>query len=93
MPSVARLPVLRTTLVGIGHWLAAGRVYKPAAHTSLCWLDTDAHKLVEIAKLPSGGDTSYPGLAWHDGELWMSYYSSHEGQTSVYIARLKVDER
>jgi hypothetical protein len=26
MPSVARLPVLRTTLVGIGHFLAAGTV-------------------------------------------------------------------
>ncbi len=76
-----------------GAWLAAGRIYKPAAHTALCWLDTENHKLIEIAKLPSGGDTSYPGLAWHDGLLWMSYYSSHEGKTSVYLAKLKVAKR
>jgi hypothetical protein len=73
-----------------GRWLAAGRIYKPSVHTSLCWLDTDNHKLVELAKLPSGGDTSYPGLVWHDNLLWMSYYSSHEGKTSIYLAKLRV---
>jgi hypothetical protein len=39
---------------------------------------------------PSGGDTSYAGLVWHDGLLWMSYYSSHEGKTSIYLAKVKV---
>jgi hypothetical protein len=39
---------------------------------------------------PSGGDTSYAGLVWHDGLLWMSYYSSHEGKTSIYLAKIKV---
>jgi len=73
-----------------GHWVAAGRIYKPTQHTSVCWLDTENHKIVELAKLPSGGDTSYPGLVWHDGLLWMSYYSSHEGKTSIYLAKLKV---
>ena len=33
---------------------------------------------------PSGGDTSYPGIVWHDGKLWMSYYSSHEGKARIY---------
>jgi hypothetical protein len=40
--------------------------------------------------LPSGGDTSYPGLAWHDGLLWMSYYSSHEGKAAIYLAKVKL---
>jgi hypothetical protein len=40
--------------------------------------------------LPSGGDTSYPGLVWHDGILWMSYYASHEGKTSIYLAKIKL---
>ena len=35
----------------------------------------------------SGGDTSYPGLVVHDGELWIQYYSSHEGQTALYLGR------
>jgi hypothetical protein len=76
-----------------GQWLAAGRVYKPSPHTALCWLDIEGGKLVELAKLPSGGDNSYPGLAWHEGFLWMSYYSTHEGKTSIYFAKLKVIER
>jgi len=37
-------------------------------------------------KLPSGGDCSYPGLAWQAGLLRVSYYSSHEGKTSIYLA-------
>lgn len=40
----------------------------------------------EVIELPSGGDTSYPGLVWKDGKLFMSYYSSHEGKTSIYLA-------
>ena len=43
-----------------------------------------------VLTLPSGGDTSYPGLVWHDGLLWMSYYSSHEGKTSIYLAKIKL---
>jgi len=58
--------------------------------TSLCWIEPAAGKLTECLKLPSGGDTSYAGLVWHDGLLWVSYYSSHEGKTSIYLAKVKV---
>jgi hypothetical protein len=27
---------------------------------------------------------------WHDGLLWVSYYSSHEGKSAVYLAGVKV---
>ncbi len=40
--------------------------------------------------LKSGGDTSYAGLVWYDGLLWMSYYSSHEGKSAIYLAKIKV---
>ena len=40
--------------------------------------------------LPSGGDTSYAGMVWHDDLLWMSYYSSHEDGTGVYLARVRL---
>ena len=43
-----------------------------------------------VLRLPSGGDCSYPGMVEHDGLLWMSYYSSHEGKASIYLARLAV---
>lgn len=42
--------------------------------------------------LPSGGDdTSYPGMVYHNGELWISYYSSHEeNKSSIYLAKIKI---
>jgi hypothetical protein len=43
-----------------------------------------------LLTLPSGGDTSYPGMVWHDNEIWMSYYSSHEEKTAIYLARIKL---
>lgn len=73
-----------------GRLLAAVRLYDGGARTSLCWVDAEGGKLTEALKLPSGGDTSYAGLVWHDGLLWISYYSSHEGKTSIYLAKLKV---
>ena len=42
-------------------------------------------------ELPSGGDNSYAGMVWHEGLLWMSYYSSHEERTSVYLAKISLD--
>lgn len=42
-----------------------------------------------IAEFPSAGDTSYPGLLWHDGYLWISYYSSHEEKTNIYLTKIK----
>ena len=76
-----------------GHWLAAGRMHAGGAHTALCYLDVTEHKMTKLLKLPSGGDTSYPGLLWHDGLLYVSYYSSHEGKTSIYLAKLKIEPK
>ena len=73
-----------------GEWLAAGRIYPGGARTELLWLDVNEPKMVPLLRLPSGGDTSYPGLVWHNGALWMSYYSSHEGHTSIYMAKIRI---
>ncbi|MDP6040448.1 MAG: hypothetical protein QGG64_17995 [Candidatus Latescibacteria bacterium] len=43
-----------------------------------------------VFNLPSGGDNSYAGMVWHDDLLWMSYYSSHQGKTSIYLTKLKL---
>ena len=72
------------------HWLAAGRMHQDGVHTALCYLDVTNHTMTKLLKLPSGGDTSYPGLVWHDNLLYMSYYSSHEGKTSIYMAKIKI---
>ena len=73
---------------------AAGRVrmFSPYGHfekTILAELSLFDFKPVVI--LPSFGDSSYPGLVYHEGELWMSYYSTHEDDTtSVYLAKFAV---
>ena len=51
-------------------------------------MSRDSYK--PVLTVPSGGDCSYPGLVWRDNLLWMSYYSSHEGKTSVYLAKIKI---
>lgn len=74
-----------------GRLLGAGRLYEPKARTSLFWIDPETAELTECLTLPSGGDTSYPGFVWQDDVLYMSYYSSHEGKSRIYLARIRFD--
>jgi hypothetical protein len=73
-----------------GSIIAGTRLYDKKVRMSLCSLDAKEGKLTELLTLPSGGDTSYPGMIWHDGILWVSYYSSHEKKSSIYIAKVKL---
>lgn len=74
-----------------GSWLTAGRLMKEKKpQTVICRLNVSAPALKPVLSLPSGGDTSYPGLVWHRDQLWISYYSSHEGKSSIYLARLRI---
>ena len=73
-----------------GHWLAAGRMHQGGSHTALTYIDVKNGIMTKLAKLPSGGDTSYPGLLWHNDMLYVSYYSGHEGKTSIYLAKVKI---
>ena len=81
-PNLLRLPD--------GRLVAAVRLYDGKVRTSLMWIDPDQGAAQEFLGLPSGGDCSYPGLVWHAKTLWVSYYSSHEGKTSIYLARVAV---
>lgn len=73
-----------------GRLFSAVRLYDPKPHTSLCQIDPAAGTLTETLPFPSGGDTSYAGMVFHDGLLWVSYYSSHEGKTSIYLAEVRL---
>ncbi len=73
-----------------GRTVAAVRLYDKPVRTALCWVDADTGKITEFLALPSGGDTSYAGLVEHDNLLWVSYYSSHEGKTSIYLAKVQL---
>lgn len=50
----------------------------------------EAVDVMPLLILPSGGDCSYPGMVYHEGLIWMSYYSSHEGKASIYLARIAI---
>ncbi len=71
-----------------GRFLAVVRLYDEPRRTALCQVDPEKGTLVEILPLPSAGDSSYAGIGLHDGLLWISYYSSHEGKTSIYLAKV-----
>ena len=60
-------------------------------HCILARLTADSYE--PILELPSGGDCSYPGLVWHEGLLWVSYYSSHEGKASIYLAKVRLPSK
>ncbi|MFC5927689.1 sialidase family protein [Micromonospora vulcania] len=73
-----------------GRLLAGVRLLDGAVRTAICAVDAERGELTELVALPSGGDTSYPGLVWHDDLLWVSYYSSHEERTCVYLAEVSL---
>ena len=81
-PAMIRLPD--------GRLIAGVRLYDKKVRTSLCWLDAEKGTLTEFLPLPSGGDSSYPGLVLHDGVLYVSYYSSHEGKSAIYLAKVSL---
>ena len=52
--------------------------------------DLSRAEILHLFTLPSGGDTSYAGLLPLDEQrLLISYYSSHEGRSSIYLALLR----
>jgi hypothetical protein len=81
-PNFTVLPDRR--MVGGGRLYPGGDRSKP--QTALANMTTTSYEPTLV--LPSGGDSSYPGFAWHKGLLWTIYYSSHEGQTSIYLAKV-----
>lgn len=76
--------------------IAAGRIeartpYGYFEKTALFRMSLNA--ITPLLYLPSGGiDCSYPGLVLHEGKLWVSYYSSHEGKTAIYLATLRIHD-
>ena len=73
-----------------GSLWASARCYESPKRTVLAKMTTTSYK--PVLNLPSGGDNSYAGMVYNDddGLLWMSYYSSHEGKTSIYLAKIRI---
>ena len=72
-----------------GSMIGGGRVYGADGKHKTGVGRRSRDRYTPEVMLPSGGDNSYPGLVWEDGTLWVSYYSTHEGKTSIYLARIR----
>jgi hypothetical protein len=71
----------------IGSRLHEGRT----ASTAMLVTDLEG-KIIKTIKLPSGGDNSYPGMILDKKQLWVAYYSSHEGKATIYLAQIPLEE-
>ncbi|MFA6507506.1 MAG: hypothetical protein WCT14_15505 [Treponemataceae bacterium] len=77
-------------MLGEGELWAAGRfIRRGKARTALALMTTTS--VEPVLFLPSSGDCSYPGMVAIGDTLTMSYYSSHEGKTSIYLAQIMID--
>jgi len=63
------------------------RIYTIADHVGILREETNG-QFVEAISLPSSGDCGYPGMLVKDNHLYMSYYSSHEGKSSIYFCSI-----
>ena len=57
---------------------------------SLTYIDVENPSRHRILKLRSDGSCCYPGFVWHNDTLYVSYYSSHQGKASIYLAKVKL---
>jgi hypothetical protein len=71
-----------------GNLWASSRQYSKGPKTVIARMTATSYE--SVLQLPSGGDTSYAGMVWHEGLLWVSYYSSHDGKSSIYLAKVQV---
>lgn len=59
--------------------------------TSLFSVDTRTFNSQKLFTLPSSGDNGYAGTVMYKNKLFISYYSSHEGKASIYIASINLN--
>lgn len=67
------------------------RHYKSSGAQTALFITDRKGNLQKTIDLPGGGDTSYPGLVSFKGNIWISYYSSHEEKTSIYLTKIKTE--
>jgi hypothetical protein len=75
-----------------GEMCAAGRILWPSPYGLMAKTVVGELTLEHFTPkwvLPSGGDCSYPGMVLEGNTLYVSYYSTEGGRTSVYLALLK----
>ncbi len=79
-----------------GHWIAGGRHGDTSGVSRGCaifYLNVETSEMTPILSLPNGGDNGYASLIFDaQGYLWVCYYSSHEGKSSIYLAKVEITD-
>jgi len=70
--------------------IAAFRVFTEDDAKTMVYQFSELGEVKHLYTLPSSGDCSYPGLVEVNGQLWVSYYSSHNSNTSIYLAKFSI---
>jgi len=75
-----------------GQMWAASRLVKvideQTRETSTILARMGLKEYAPLLQLPSSGDTSYPGMVYRNGKLYITYYSSHEEKSAIYFAEV-----
>ncbi|WP_157378258.1 sialidase family protein [Arenibacter latericius] len=80
-----------------GRFIAGGRTQWGTM--VLFEIDPETGESTELIKLPANGDSSYPGMVYHEGILWVSYYTSSDNAseggrylmpTEIRLAKVKL---
>lgn len=72
--------------------LIGTRLYEPGSTSTVIRVTDLQGRTLKLLTLPSGGDTSYPGMLIFRNRLYVSYYSSHEGKSSIYFTSVSLNE-
>lgn len=70
---------------GVTYVLSRTHDYKANRSGTMVYV-VEGDKLTPYCALPSGGDCAYPEAAELGDDMLVSWYSSHEGPTSIYTA-------
>src|SRR5690606_35360233 len=71
-------------------FIAGTRVYEDPRYTGIYLVNKNG-QFRKILRLPSGGDNSYPGFVITQDKVYVSYYSSHEEISSIYLAEIQME--
>ena len=79
-------------IIPINKILIGTRVYAEEGPYTALLMGKKGEPFKEVMRLPSGGDTGYPGMFSIAGYVWVVYYSSHEGKAYIYYGRIPYSE-
>lgn len=70
------------------NFIIGSRFHEAKSTTTALHVTDLKGSVIKTIKLPSSGDNSYPRMVMQNDKLWVAYYSSHEGKSSIYLAKV-----